>query len=233
MSYRKYSLTKIRKQTNKTHLCSLAISTPLSHPSPAVLVHLLKFTRFIPPPTPLGPAVHWPCNLDNRLPPLAFSPPPKSKAIVGCFKSGLASPLPLCFVGKTDANNRISLLADFSLNSGLCVCPTGPQSCPAILLQGPSSSSVTARRLCPSLFSVGKLPTPLPFFSLSTSNLASYFLEKSTNENVLSSHIHKLRGVVALVVTELFLLLAEAKPSFHPLLLLSLLPSSLLQFFLP
>ena len=182
MSYRKYSLTKIRKQTNKNHLCSLAISTPLSHPTPAVLVHLLKFTRFIPPPTPLGPAVHWPCHLDNRLPPLAFSPPPKSKAIVGCFKSGLASPLPLCFVGKTDANNRISLLADFSLNSGLCVCPTGPQSCPAILLQGPSSSSVTPRRLCPSLFSVGKLLTPPPFFSLSTGNLASYFLEKSTNK---------------------------------------------------
>ena len=185
------------KKTNKNQLRSLAISTPPSHPTPAVPVHLLKFTRFIPLPTPLGPAVHWPCHLDDGLPPLAFSPPPKSKAIVGCFRSGLASPLPLCFVGKTDANNRISLLADFSLNSGLCVCLMGPQSCPAILLQGPSSSSITPRRLCPSLFSTGKHLLPSSPSQPATLLLIS-LRNQQTKENVPSSRTHALRGVVTL-----------------------------------
>ena len=171
VSYRKYSLTKIRKQTNKNHLCSLAISTPLSHPTPAVPVHLLKFTRFIPPPTPLGPAVHWPCHLDNGLPPLEFSLPPKSKAMVGCFKSGLASPLPLCIVGKIDANNCISLLADSSLNSGLCVGLLGPQSCPRARVPPRSLLEDSAPANLQHL-----LPSP------STRNLASYFLEKPANK---------------------------------------------------
>lgn len=192
VSYRKYSLTKIRKQTNKNHLCSLAISTPLSHPTPAVPVHLLKFTRFIPPPTPLGPAVHWPCHLDNGLPPLEFSLPPKSKAMVGCFKSGLASPLPLCIVGKTDANNCISLLADFSLNSGLCVCLLGPQSCPRARVPPRSlledSAPANLQHLLPSPPSQ---PATLLLISLRN---------QQTKENVPTSHTHTLGGVVTLLL---------------------------------
>ena len=99
MSYRKYTLTKIRKQN--THLCSLAVSTQLSHPAPIVPVHLLELTGSTPPSTALGPAVHWRCHLDSGTPPLVFFPPPKLKAMVAYCKSALASPLPLCFVGRT------------------------------------------------------------------------------------------------------------------------------------